>query len=80
MLKDRNIDNILISSMVSSGEKTFKYIIGYKDNDHRIKPLSVMLPKWAIMYAYIKNELDWEPIHKLLLFFLTPKISFRFSY
>ena len=31
--------------MVSSGEKNYKYLIGYKYDDHKIKPLCIMLPK-----------------------------------
>ena len=32
--------------MVSSGEKNYKYFIGYKeDDDCKIKPLHIILPK-----------------------------------
>ena len=39
MLEDVDVDNILISSMVSSGEKHYKYFTGYKDDDYKIKAL-----------------------------------------
>ena len=32
-----------VSSMVSSGNKNYKYFIGYKDDDHKIQPLGLML-------------------------------------
>ena len=38
--------------MVSSGEKNYKYFIGYKNDDHKIKPLHIMLPKTS---AYVKS-------------------------
>ena len=49
-----DINSILISSMISSGEKIYKYFIGYKDDDddYKIKPLHIMLPKTS---AYVKH-------------------------
>ena len=39
-----DIDNILISSMISSNEKSYKNFHGYKgDDDYEIKPLHTML-------------------------------------
>ena len=38
--------------MVSSGEKSYKYVIFYIDDDYEIKPLRVILPE---MVAYVKN-------------------------
>ena len=43
-LKDVNIEKILVSKKIS-GEKNNKYFIGYLYNDHKVKPLHVMLPK-----------------------------------
>ena len=46
--------------MVSSGEKNYKYFIGYKNDDHKIKPLHIMLPKTS---AYVKSydgETKWK--------------------
>ena len=34
--------------MVSSGEKNYKYFIGYKDDDYKIEPLCIMLPKMSV--------------------------------
>ena len=53
MLEYVDIDNILISSMVSSGKKNYKHLIGYKDEDYKITPLLKILPK---KIAYIKSN------------------------
>ena len=41
-LEEVDIDNIQHSL---SGEKNYKYFIGYKDDDYKIKPLHIMLLK-----------------------------------
>ena len=49
----------MISNMVSSGKKNYKYFIGYKDDDYRIKPLRTILPNTS---AYVKSydrETKW---------------------
>ena len=38
--------------MVSFSEKNYKCSIGYKDGDHKIKPLRIMLSKTSV---YVKN-------------------------
>ena len=40
-----------VSSMVSSGKKNYKYFIGSKDDDPKIKPLRIVLLKTS---AYVK--------------------------
>ena len=48
-----------VSHLVSSSKKNYKYFIGYKDHDHKIKPLCIVLPK---MSAYVKSygeETKW---------------------
>ena len=47
-LEDTDIDKVLVSKMISFGEKT-KYFIGYLYNDHKVKPLHIMLPKASAM-------------------------------
>ena len=37
---------------MSSGEKNYKYFIGYLYNDHKVKPLYIMLSKTR---AYVKS-------------------------
>ena len=45
LLEDLDIDNKVISRMVSPGEPNYKYFIGYKDDDYKIKLLRIMYPK-----------------------------------
>ena len=45
------VDAIKIS-MVPSHEKNYKYFVGYNDNDYKIKPFWMMLPKTA---TYIES-------------------------
>ena len=45
-------NNILLSNRISSSQKNDKYFISYIDDDHKIKPLCIMLPKTI---GYIKN-------------------------
>ena len=57
--KELDVDNILISKEISSGEKNYKYFIGYVDNDYKIKPVHTMLSKTS---AYVKScdgETKW---------------------
>ena len=37
VLKDADIEIMQVSSMVSSGQKNYKYLIGQKDDDYKIK-------------------------------------------
>ena len=51
-------------SMVPSGKKIYKYFIDYRDDDHKSKPLCIMLPKTS---AYLK---DYNGVNKWILFLL----------
>ena len=50
-LNDVDIDDILVSNRISSGEKKHKYFLGYIDT-YKMKPFSIILPKTS---AYIKS-------------------------
>ena len=50
--------------MVPSGKKIYKYFIDYRDDDHKSKPLCIMLPKTS---AYLKN---YNGVNKWILFLL----------
>ena len=39
--------------MVFSGEKNYKYFIGYRDNNYKVKPFSITLPKIS---TYVKHD------------------------
>ena len=60
LFEDVDIDNTHVFSMVSTGEKNYKYFISYiDDDDYVIKPLHIMLPKTR---AYVKGydgETKW---------------------
>ena len=56
LLKDVDIEKILVSNKNSFGEKSYKYFIGYLHNDHKVKSLHVMLPK---ITTYVKSY-DWQ--------------------
>ena len=47
-----DIDNILMSNKISSGDRNYKYFDGYLDDYYKIKPLIIMLPETTL---YIKR-------------------------
>ena len=51
-LKDQDIEKVLVSNKISSGEKNYIYFIGYFYGDYKIKPLYITLAK---MSAYVKS-------------------------
>ena len=54
-LKDVDIDKVLVCNKISFDEKNHKYFIGYLYNDHKVKPLHIMLPKTS---PYVKSHDD----------------------
>ena len=52
MLKDVDNEKLLVFNKISSGEKNYRYFIGYFYNDHNVKPYHMMLPKIS---AYVKT-------------------------
>ena len=44
-MEDVDIDNLLVPNKISSGEKNYKYFIGYLYDDYKTKSLHMMLPK-----------------------------------
>ena len=57
LLEDLDIDNILMSNKISSGENNHKFFIGYRDDDCKIKPLHIMLPITIGDNEILKNML-----------------------
>ena len=51
-MEDADIEKVLVSKLISFGEKNDKYFVGYLYNDNKVKPLNIMLPKIS---AYVKN-------------------------
>ena len=52
LLRDVDTEKVLVSNKISSGEKNYKYFIGYLYNDDKVKTLQIMLPKTS---AYVKS-------------------------
>ena len=49
----KNVDiNVLVTKKICSGEKNYKYFIGYLYDNYKIKSLHIMLPKTS---AYVKS-------------------------
>ena len=55
--RDLNTEKALVSNKISTGEKYYKYFIGYLYNDHKVKPLHIMLLKTSVMTdkLYVEN-------------------------
>ena len=51
-MRDVDIEKVLVSNKILFREKNYKYFIDYLYNDHKIKPLNIMLPKTS---AYVKS-------------------------
>ena len=50
--KNVDIKKALVSNKISFGEKNYKYFIGYLYNDHKVKPLHIMILKTSV---YLKS-------------------------
>ena len=55
LLRDVDIGKVLASNKISLGEKNYKYFIDFLYNDHKVKPLHIMLPKTS---SYVKSMMD----------------------
>ena len=42
LLKDTDIEKVLVSKKTYSGESNYKYFVGYLYNDHKVKLLHIM--------------------------------------
>ena len=58
-LEDIDIDNVLVSNKISSGEKNCKYFIDYLYDDYEIKPLYIMLFKMSIYVKHYDSQTKW---------------------
>ena len=55
LLRDVDIGKVLASNKISLGEKNYKYFIDFLYNDHKVKPLHIMLPKTS---SCVKSMMD----------------------
>ena len=76
MLKDVDVEKILVPSMVSSAEENYKYFMGYEDDDHKIKPLNIMLSKTSTYVKIYDGETKWtyfsieaDPLLEIIMIF-----------
>ena len=51
-MEDVDIEKVIVCNRISFGEKNYKYSIGYSYDNHKVKPLHIMLPKTS---PYIKS-------------------------
>ena len=61
-LEDVDNEKVLVSSKIPSGEKSYKYFLGYF-YDYKVKPLDIILAKSS---AYVKR---YDEQTKLMFFF-----------
>ena len=83
-LEDLDINNVLVSNKISSGEKNYKYFIGFLSDDYKIKPVHTMPSKTSVhvksydcqttlTYFLIKNDdllkkIDSKPVYNKKVF------------
>ena len=58
LLEDVDIDYVLTSSMISFGEKSYKYFIDYKDDDFKFKLSHIKLQKTKVYVKVIIVKLS----------------------
>ena len=58
-LKDVKIEKVLVSTKTVSGEKNYKYFIGYLYNDHIVKPLHIILSKTSTYVKGYDGQTKW---------------------
>ena len=54
-----DINITLISNKISSGEKNYKYFVGWINDDYNIKPIWIMLPKTSVYLKSYNAETIW---------------------
>ena len=57
--KDEDIAKVLASNKVSSGEKYYKYFIGYLYDNDKVKSLHIMLPKTSSYVRTYDVQTKW---------------------
>ena len=57
-MKDTDIEKVLVSKKISSGEKNYKYFIGYLYNDYKVIPLHIMLSKTSACVTSMTDKLN----------------------
>ena len=59
VLRDVNIEKVLLSNKISFVEKNSKYFISYLYNNHKVRPLHIMLPKISAYVKSYNGQIKW---------------------
>ena len=54
-----DIEKVLVSYKISFGKNNYKYFIGYLYNDHKVKPLHIMVPKTSAYVKIYNGQTKW---------------------
>ena len=58
-MKDVDVEKVLVTKKISFGEKNSKYFVGYLHNNHKVKPLHIMLPKTSVYVKSYDGHTKW---------------------
>ena len=58
-LKDVDIEKVFVSNKTCSGEKSYKYFIGYLYDDYKVKPLYIILLKTSAHIKSYEGQTKW---------------------
>ena len=59
VLDDVDFENVLVTTKISSGEKSYKYFIGYLYDDNDIKPLLIIILKTCTYVESYDGQTKW---------------------
>ena len=59
LLKDVDIEKVLVSNKISFGEKNYKYFTGYWYDNRKVKSLYIMLPKTSTYVKRYDGQTKW---------------------
>ena len=59
LLKNVQLENVLVSNKISFGEKNYKYFIGYLYNDNKDRPLHITLPETSANVRSYDRQTKW---------------------
>ena len=68
LLRDVNIEIVLVSNKISFDKKTYKYFIGYSQNNYKVNPLRIMLPKTTGYAKRYDGQTKW--MNNIILFWI----------
>ena len=57
--EDIDIEKVFVSNKIYSAEKSYKYFIAYLYNNHKVKPLHIVLAKRRAYVKRYDKETKW---------------------